>query len=212
MCLLSASSSVGPSFVWPVVNGPFFCVLVCAIDRLEDYYAVDCERSLLGEGSFGVVYRCVCKRTGEPRACKIISKSKVTSAALAQLLVNEIRLHSSLDHINTVPLYETLQSETDIFAIMGVAGDFELVDYVADKRQVCTPKPLGQFAVVVHLKCGALPRAIKSCGALCEGVVGCGGTASSTIDLLSSRNFASTSLPNGPGSFLSLSSGNPSNL
>lgn len=104
--------------------------------RLNDYYSVDKDRCLLGEGSFGVVYRCVCKRTGEPRACKVISKSKINSFGVAQLLLNEIRVHSSLDHANTVPLYETLQSDTDIFAVMGVAGDFELVDYVSDKRQV----------------------------------------------------------------------------
>eukprot|EP00667_Euglena_gracilis_P001515 EG_transcript_1515 len=116
------------------------------VTRLEDYYSIDNDRSLLGEGSFGVVYRCVCKRTGEPRACKVISKSKISTFGVAQLLLNEIRLHSQLDHPNTVPLYETLQSETDIFAVMGVAGDFELVDYVSDKRKV-------EEAVAANITC-----------------------------------------------------------
>uniref|UniRef100_A0A7S1IJF5 Protein kinase domain-containing protein n=1 Tax=Eutreptiella gymnastica TaxID=73025 RepID=A0A7S1IJF5_9EUGL len=104
--------------------------------RLEDHYAVDNQRSRIGEGSNGVVYRCVCKKTGQPRACKVISKSKITSLSVGHSLLNEVTLHARLNHPNTVQVYETLQSETDIFVLMDVAGDFELVDYIADRQRV----------------------------------------------------------------------------
>ena len=49
------------------------------IDRLQDYYDVDAEKGLLGEGGFGIVYKGVCKRTGDQRAIKVIAKDRLKS-------------------------------------------------------------------------------------------------------------------------------------
>lgn len=44
---------------------------------MDDYYVVDTKKDLLGEGAFGMVYAAVCRRTGEPRVIKVISKKKL---------------------------------------------------------------------------------------------------------------------------------------
>eukprot|EP00993_Chasmostoma_nieuportense_P003293 NODE_401_length_2293_cov_32.731764_g372_i0.p1 GENE.NODE_401_length_2293_cov_32.731764_g372_i0~~NODE_401_length_2293_cov_32.731764_g372_i0.p1 ORF type:complete len:716 (+),score=136.01 NODE_401_length_2293_cov_32.731764_g372_i0:85-2148(+) len=99
------------------------------VGRIEDYYIFDANQ-VLGEGTFGIVYDCVSRITQQKCAAKVISKSKMYTYEKARLLQREIEVHSRLSHENTVPLYEVLQTTTDIFMIMGNAGEHDLVEYL----------------------------------------------------------------------------------
>ena len=60
-------------------------------------------KETIGEGSFGKVYRAVCKRTKEQRAIKVL-KHKIARKEDAKFLA-EFNLLSQLDHPNIVKLY-----------------------------------------------------------------------------------------------------------
>jgi len=107
-----------------------------AINRVDDYYVVDTKKDLLGEGAFGMVYAAVCRRTGEPRAIKVISKKKLFTYEKVKVLEREISIHMQLDHPNTVPLFETMQTNTEVLMVMGQAGKFDLVDYLLGRHRV----------------------------------------------------------------------------
>eukprot|EP00667_Euglena_gracilis_P003107 EG_transcript_3115 len=107
-----------------------------AIERLEDFYAVDWTENLLGEGAFGKVYSCVSLRTGKKCAVKIIPKNKITSYGKAGCLMREIEIHSGLNHPHTVALYETVQNDQAIFMLMGLAGDSVLSDLILSRGRL----------------------------------------------------------------------------
>ena len=101
-----------PNSVAPTGAGPVPWSATCpvpvssAINRLEDYYSVDLKKDLLGQGAFGMVYAAECKRTGQPRAVKAVSKKKLKTPGKVQVLEQEIDIHFRLDHRNTVRMYE----------------------------------------------------------------------------------------------------------
>lgn len=69
---------------------------------------------LLGEGSFGTVFKGVHKITGEERAFKVIPRSKIKKA---DRFINEINTLKKLDHPNVIRLHEVYESETDIILV-----------------------------------------------------------------------------------------------
>eukprot|EP00667_Euglena_gracilis_P001186 EG_transcript_1186 len=100
------------------------------IDQLPHYYRLDSTPQLLGTGGFGAVYRAVCRRTGEPCAVKVISKDKLKSYRQVRSLEREVAIHSGLRHPGTVEFREALQTTTEVFLVMGIAGDCDLVDHI----------------------------------------------------------------------------------
>lgn len=53
---------------------------------------------------------------------KVIPKHRIASYAAVQLVMREIDVHAHIDHPNSVRLYQVLQSQTDLFLVMGYAG------------------------------------------------------------------------------------------
>ena len=69
----------------------------------------------LGCGAFGSVYKATLIGTDIVRAIKIIEKDKVSEP---KRLVMEMSLMRQLDHPNLVKLYETYETENEIYLVM----------------------------------------------------------------------------------------------
>eukprot|EP00667_Euglena_gracilis_P003202 EG_transcript_3210 len=116
------------------------------VNQITDWYElVDAEDAVLGIGAFGAVHRARCRHTGEVRAVKVIPKHRIASYAAVQLVMREIDVHAHIDHPNSVRLYQVLQSQTDLFLVMGYAGEHNLADVLTAGPGVLPEDAAGAF-------------------------------------------------------------------
>lgn len=88
---------------------------------------------ILGEGSFGKVYRAQHRATGEVVAIKEIVKEKAGSSGLKQL-DKEVSIFKKVDHKNIIKLKEVLESPKKMYLIMEVCEGGDLAKLL-QKRQ-----------------------------------------------------------------------------
>lgn len=77
---------------------------------------------MIGEGSFGRVYRATCVSNNEERAIKIIRKDFVSPSAFEA----EMGLLRQMDHPNIVRVYEVYDYENFFFVVMEYCEGGEL--------------------------------------------------------------------------------------
>jgi calcium-dependent protein kinase len=93
-----------------------------------DYYE---ESILLGEGSFGKVFKVFHKVSRVPRAMKIIIKSKAAmNEDDEKALINEINILKSLDHPNILKVYEYFNTKRKFYIISELCTGGELFDKI----------------------------------------------------------------------------------
>ena len=81
----------------------------------------------LGSVSYGKVYRVKNKFTGETRACKELSKAKITNVDKFAL---EINIMAKADHPSIIKLYEIYEDARHIYLIMEECSGGELFDRI----------------------------------------------------------------------------------
>jgi len=90
---------------------------------------------ILGEGSFGIVFKVVHKKLKLIRAMKIIDKK---SAALdhetEKSLINEINILKTLDHPNIIKVYEYYNTENKLYIISELCTGGELFDKIHKEK------------------------------------------------------------------------------
>lgn len=84
-------------------------------------------KSKIGEGSYGSVCRGIHKKTGEVRAIKTISKSRLVFLPRFR---QEISIMKELEHPNIVRLYETFEDNENIYLVMELCSGGELFDQI----------------------------------------------------------------------------------
>jgi calcium-dependent protein kinase len=97
----------------------------------------------LGEGTFGKVYKGIHKVTGEVRAIKQISRSKITRY---DRFINEVNALKMLDHPNIIKLFEIYEEEDNVYLVQEMCNGGELFQRIAD-AEFLTEK---QAAVIFH--------------------------------------------------------------
>ena len=75
---------------------------------------------LLGKGGFAEVYETTNISTKDIHACKIIDKQSVLKGRTRQKLMNEIKIHKSLDHKNIVKFFSYFEDESFIYIILEI--------------------------------------------------------------------------------------------
>lgn len=105
-------------------------VRIIPIESIEESYKFIAK---IGEGSSGVVYKAVSRRTNNIRAIKCISKTKqptVTSTLEMEFAILKTLVALALfqDHPNIVKMYEILESPTDLYIVTELCEGVELFD------------------------------------------------------------------------------------
>lgn len=84
---------------------------------------------VLGEGSYGNVFRAKHRETGEVRAVKVISKAKIKNKDRFKM---EIDILKKLDHPNVIKLYETFEDHKYVYLVMEICTGGELFDRIKE--------------------------------------------------------------------------------
>ena len=80
----------------------------------EDFHEVYEMKETLGEGYYGIVKRCIEKKTQREAAIKIISKKEMSFKDMEQVRT-EIEILKICQHPNIVKLYDLFENEEFIF-------------------------------------------------------------------------------------------------
>ena len=108
---------------------------------------------LLGSGSFGNVYLVKHNFTQKEYAMKVIDKKKLSQSygnGYEQVL-NEIKIHSKLDHENIIHIYNVYKNEENINIIMEYAKKGNLLDVIKkEKSGMSEEKAFNYFIQVVN--------------------------------------------------------------
>ena len=86
----------------------------------------------LGKGSYGHVYRCQNKETGNVYACKKMSKKKIKNKKQFQ---TELNLLKATDHPNIIKLYDIYEDSHYIYLIMEECNGGEFFDSLAKRAK-----------------------------------------------------------------------------
>lgn len=109
------------------------CETVGSKCYIERYVDVDYTK-LIGEGSYGLVYRATNTLTGEKYAVKMINKKKIPQASL-DMISRETFILQGLDHPNVIKYHFTTESDdyiniyTDYYGggdVFGIIEDFHI--------------------------------------------------------------------------------------
>ena len=107
---------------------------------------------LLGSGSFGKVYLIKHNITHKEYAMKIIDKKKLKQMGYNnEQILEEIKIHSKLDHENIVHVYNVFENEENFNIIMEYAKKGNLYDVITrEKGGLSEEKAVGYFTQVVN--------------------------------------------------------------
>jgi serine/threonine protein kinase len=89
----------------------------------------------LGSGSYGRVYLVNHNETKEKYALKVIEKKKLLNMyGNCDIIYNEIKIHSKLEHPNIIRLYSVNETEKDINIIMEYAKNGNLYQLITETK------------------------------------------------------------------------------
>ena len=107
----------------------------------------DVDDKVLGEGTYGVVFKAKDKTTGEEVAIKRIPREKIRNYAR---FLNEINALKTLDHPNIIKLFEIFEDEDDVYLVQELCTGGELFDYIVNQEFLSESKAAGIFKEILH--------------------------------------------------------------
>ncbi|KAJ3125904.1 hypothetical protein HK100_010541, partial [Physocladia obscura] len=96
--------------------------------------------AIIGRGGFAVVHQAVSKHPasyGVEVAIKIIDKAVMAKANLAERVVTELAIHSSLNHPAILQLYTHFQSPSHVYLVTELCTNNELYRYIQRRTGGC---------------------------------------------------------------------------
>jgi polo-like kinase 1 len=91
--------------------------------------------ALLGKGGFAKCYE-VQGEDGVLFAAKVIEKSSLVKARSKQKLINEIRLHKSLDHPGIVRFKHNFEDENNVYLVLERCSKNTLKDLLKARKRL----------------------------------------------------------------------------
>lgn len=114
--------------------------------NLEEDYTI-C--GMIGKGSYGMVYKCIHKITGEERAIKQLSKSRIKEHKFKRFL-NEISALKQLDHPNIIKLFEIYEEDKYVYLVQELCTGGELYDQIQASNYLSEKKCADLFKQIVQ--------------------------------------------------------------
>lgn len=139
-------------------------VLPQALPNLRSDYDM---REKIGKGSFGVTWVAVSKSSGERRACKVISKKKLSTAEDITDVQREVEiLHAVEGHKNVVPLIQVYEDRDNVCLVQELCEGGELFEQITKKGTYSEAIAAGylrtMLEVIVHVhSMGIVHRDLK---------------------------------------------------
>ncbi|KIK68787.1 hypothetical protein GYMLUDRAFT_154432 [Collybiopsis luxurians FD-317 M1] len=93
----------------------------------------------LGEGGFARVYEAEDPR-GTRVACKVVSRSSLTTKKTKTKLYAEIRIHKSLSHPNIVAFQECFEGDDNVYMILELCTSGSLMDLLRRRKRLSEPE------------------------------------------------------------------------
>lgn len=97
--------------------------------RFGDYLLQD----VVGKGGMGVVYRAIHEPTGEVRAVKLMLPELAASDDFRERFIREAELGPGLDHQNIIPIYESGETDGELFIAMKLIEGPDLKTVIKDE-------------------------------------------------------------------------------
>ena len=97
-------------------------------DVFNDY---EVEDRVIGEGTYGVVFKAIDKVSKQEVAIKRIPREKIRNY---QRFLNEINALKKLDHPNVIKLFEIYEDEDDVYLVQEICKGGELFDYIINQE------------------------------------------------------------------------------
>ena len=85
----------------------------------------------MGKGTYGIVYKGIHINTGEVRAIKQISRSKITKI---ERFLNEVHALKTLDHPNIIKLFEIYEDKDNVYLVQELCTGGELFDRIVENQ------------------------------------------------------------------------------
>jgi len=98
--------------------------------KIDDYYEL--SKKILGEGSYGQVYKGKQKDTNQIRAVKAMDPGKIVDQKRFE---QEIAIQQQLDHPNIVKLFEIFRDAKRIYLVMEMCTGGELFDRIVEEAE-----------------------------------------------------------------------------
>jgi calcium-dependent protein kinase len=102
---------------------------------------------VLGEGTYGVVFKAKDKTTKEEVAIKRIAREKIRNY---QRFLNEITALKTLDHPNVIKLFEIFEDEDDVYLVQELCTGGELFDYIVNQEFLSEFQAATIFKQIMH--------------------------------------------------------------
>lgn len=107
---------------------------------------------MLGKGAFGSVYEAHCSSkliiTGRC-AIKVINKVTCQRRGMLDRIQNEIKIHSSLNHLNILRLYSHLEDSTNFYLVLELCENGELFKFVRGNSLCGNERAISQFTAQI---------------------------------------------------------------
>ena len=91
---------------------------------------------LLGKGGFARCYELFDEETHQSYAGKIIKKSSLIKSRTKQRLINEIKIHQSLNHENIVKLYHYFEDSENIYILIELCYNQTLHELIKRRKKL----------------------------------------------------------------------------
>ena len=113
--------------------------------KIEDLYEF---KEKIGQGHFGLVKRCIDKRTGKEYAVKIMNKNKIKEKDL-KFLIQERNYLTLIKHPNIVSLIQDCEDETCIYFVMEYFKGGDLSKYMKKIKETQKEKNLERISAKI---------------------------------------------------------------
>eukprot|EP01059_Diplonema_ambulator_P032076 TRINITY_DN6109_c0_g1_i1.p1 TRINITY_DN6109_c0_g1~~TRINITY_DN6109_c0_g1_i1.p1 ORF type:complete len:373 (+),score=176.59 TRINITY_DN6109_c0_g1_i1:997-2115(+) len=104
------------------------------ISDIRDCYDID-ENDVLGTGAFSKVIFARCKRTGQPRAIKVMSK-RILTGKKAEMVAHEKEILRRTNIPQIVKMYECAETEDHVFMVLEKMGT-DLYEWIRMEKKLC---------------------------------------------------------------------------